>query len=169
MDLDAAILTRRTTKNFTDEVIPEGVVRELLELAQWAPNHKLTIPWRFRLLGPETTERLIALAPADKKNKVVRAPTRIVVSCRISGDPARREEDLHATAAAVQNLLLAATARGIDSFWQSPTPIGSPAARIALGLEPDEQLVGTIHLGRATGERAEPARPALDLTLTVLP
>ncbi len=162
MDLEQAIRARRSTKNFTDEPIDAAVVRELVDLAQWAPNHNLTAPWRFRLVGPEATKALIDIAPADKKGKVVKAQTRVLVSCVVSGDTVRREEDLAATAAAVQNLLLAATARGIDSFWQSPTIPGLAAARFKLGLPADEQLVAVVHLGYSKDERPAPERSPLN-------
>ena len=45
---------------------PREVVEELLELARWAPNHHLTEPWRFRVLGPETFERLVAAGRAER-------------------------------------------------------------------------------------------------------
>lgn len=170
MDLDSAIRDRRTTKNFTDEPIDPAVVRELVELAQWAPNYNMTTPWRFRLVGPQATEALLAIAPADKKGKVVRAQTRVLVSVVVAGDQVRREEDLLATAAAVQNLLLAATARGIDSFWQSPTIAGLAPARFKLGIPAGEQLVAVVHLGHASGEAVPaPPRPALDAVFSELP
>lgn len=162
MDLERAIRDRRTTKNFTGEVVDSAIVRELVDMAQWAPNHNLTSPWRFRLLGPEATKALVDIAPADKKSKMTLAPTRVLVSCKIVGDLVRREEDLLATAAAVQNLLLAATARGLDSFWQSPTVAGLAPARFKLGVPEDEELVAVVHLGYAAGERPAPARPVVD-------
>lgn len=161
MDLENAIRARRTTKNFTGEPVDPAVVRELLELAQFAPNHKLTAPWRFRLVGPLATQTLVEIAPADKKSKVVLAQTRVLVSCLRSEDPVRLQEDLFATGAAVQNVLLAATARGLDSFWQSPTIADLPAARTALGLPDDEQLIAMIHLGHRSMDRAMPPRPPL--------
>ncbi len=123
MDVDRAITERRTTKRYTAEAVPEEIVRELVELAAWAPNHKMSAPWRFRLLGPDATRALVDVAPADKKPKMTLAPTRLLVSCKVAGDPTRRLEDLLATAAAVQTLLLAATGRGIDSFCRArPSP-----------------------------------------------
>lgn len=169
MDLERAIRERRTTKNFTDEPIDPAVVRELVELATWAPNHKLTAPWRFRLIGPESTAFLVDIAPADKKGKVVRAQTRVLVSCVIAGDQERREEDLASTAAAVQTLLLAATARGIDSFWQSPTIPSLAPARFKLGIPAGEQLVAVVHLGHASDERNAPPRPDVDTIYSELP
>ena len=52
MELEQAIRSRRTHKAFAPEPVPRAVLEELLELARWAPNHNLTNPWRFRVLGP---------------------------------------------------------------------------------------------------------------------
>ncbi|MEH3053089.1 MAG: nitroreductase [Patulibacter minatonensis] len=169
MDVDRAITERRTTKRYTDEPVPTEVVRELIELATWAPNHKLSEPWRFRLLGPQATKSLVDVAPADKKPKMTLAPTRLLVSTKVAGDPLRRSEDLLAVAAAVQNLLIAATARGIDSFWQSPTVAGLPAARNLLGIPADEELVAMVNLGYSSADRAEPARQPVDAVFEELP
>ena len=58
MDVDDAIRTRRTHKQYGSEPVDERTLRELIELARHAPNHKLTQPWRFRALGPETRARI---------------------------------------------------------------------------------------------------------------
>ena len=52
MDVEEAIRTRRTHKVYEQEPVDRATVEELLELARWAPNHHLTEPWRFRVLGP---------------------------------------------------------------------------------------------------------------------
>ena len=64
MDVESAIRTRRTHKAYGPEAVPEATLLELLELARFAPNHHLTEPWRFRVLGPETLARLGAGASA---------------------------------------------------------------------------------------------------------
>src|SRR4051794_26122740 len=84
-----AIRTRRTHKAFGPDPVPAGVLRELFELARWAPNHHLTDPWRFRVLGPAARERLKAAAEAAKPGsggKLDRAPTLIVASARQTGE-----------------------------------------------------------------------------------
>ncbi|MBO9533558.1 MAG: nitroreductase [Solirubrobacteraceae bacterium] len=162
MDVDRAITERRTTKRYTAEEVPEEIVRELVELATWAPNHKMSAPWRFRLLGPDATRSLVDVAPPDKKPKMTLAPTRLLVSCKVAGDPTRRLEDLLATAAAVQTLLLAATGRGIDTFWQSPTVAALPAARGLLGIPDDEELVAVVNLGYSSADRTTPGRLPVD-------
>lgn len=169
MDVDHAITTRRSIKRYRQEPLSAELVRELVELATWAPNHSLTQPWRFRLLGPDATKVIVDLAPADKKMKMTLAPTRLLVSCAIAGDPGRRGEDLAATAAAVQTLLLAATARGIASFWQTPTVPAQTAVRGLLGIPENEELVAVVHLGYADEERPAPARAPLDQSYAELP
>jgi nitroreductase len=58
MDVEEAIRSRRTHKAFAPEPVPRELLDELLELARWAPNHHLTNPWRFRVLGPGALARL---------------------------------------------------------------------------------------------------------------
>ncbi|HEX8928253.1 MAG TPA: nitroreductase family protein, partial [Actinomycetota bacterium] len=118
MDLETAIRTRRTHKAFGPEPLDRDEIEELLELARWAPNHNLTAPWRFRVLGPETLARLKQAAGPEGAAKLDRAPTLIVVSCVLGGDPVQNEEDLHATAVASYIVLLAAHARGLASYWR---------------------------------------------------
>ena len=74
MELEAAIRTRRTHKVFGPEPVTRAVVEELLELARWAPNHGLTEPWRFRVLGPESFERLVTAGEPSERSKLGRAP-----------------------------------------------------------------------------------------------
>ena len=119
MDVETAIRTRRTHKAFGPEPLPRGEIDELLELASWAPNHNLTVPWRFRVVGPETLRRLKEIAGPEGAAKLDRAPTLIVVSCVLSGDPVEEEEDLHATAASSYIVLLAAHARGYAGYWRT--------------------------------------------------
>jgi nitroreductase len=154
--VDDAIRTRRTHKASGGEPVPRETVDELLELARWAPNHHLTQPWRFRVLGPEAIARLRDAAGPAEAPKLDRAPTLIVASAKLSGDVISDEEDLHATACAVYIVLLAAHARGLAGYWRTPRVLRSPAGRSAVGLEDGERFVGLIHLGLPTGGR--PAR-----------
>ena len=64
MELEDAIRTRRTHKAYAPEPIDRATLDELFELARWAPNHHLTNPWRFRVLGAGALERLMAAADA---------------------------------------------------------------------------------------------------------
>src|SRR3954449_6459508 len=106
VDVLDAIRSRRTHKRFGADPVPRAVVEELLELARWAPNHHLTEPWRFRVLGPESLRRLQEAGGPAEAVKLERAPTLVVASCVLTGDAAQDEEDLHAVASAVYAVLL---------------------------------------------------------------
>ncbi|HKF82148.1 MAG TPA: nitroreductase [Solirubrobacterales bacterium] len=168
MDVETAIRTRRTHKAFAPEPLPREQIDELLELASWAPNHNLTVPWRFRVIGPEALRRLKEVAGPEGAPKLDRAPTLIVVSCVLSGDPVEEEEDLHATASASYIVLLAAHARGLAGYWRTPGILRSEKGRAAVGLPAEERFVGLLHLGHPRQEKPAPERPGAERTTTYL-
>jgi nitroreductase len=159
MDVETAIRTRRTHKAFTEEPLTRPELKALLELADWAPNHNLTVPWRFRVLGPAALARLKEAAGPEGAAKLDRCPTLIAVSACLSGDPVQDEEDLHATAVASYIVLLAAHARGLAGYWRTPAVLREDGGRAALGLPPEERAIGLLHLGHGRQERPVPERP----------
>jgi nitroreductase len=168
MDVETAIRTRRTHKAFAPEALPREQIDELLELASWAPNHNLTVPWRFRVVGPQTLRRLKEIAGPEGATKLDRAPTLVVVSCVLGGDPVCDEEDLHATATASYIVLLAAHARGYAGYWRTPGLLRSEEGRAAVGLPGEERFVGLLHLGHPRQEKPPPERPGADRTIAYL-
>jgi nitroreductase len=168
MDVETAIRTRRTHKAFGPEPLPREQVDELLGLASWAPNHNLTVPWRFRVIGPQSLRRLKEVTGPEGAAKLDRAPTLIVVSCVLSGDPVEEEEDLHATAVASYIVLLAAHGRGFAGYWRTPGILRGAAGRAAVGLGEEERFVGLLHLGHPRQEKPPPERPGVDRTTTYL-
>jgi nitroreductase len=168
MDVETAIRTRRTHKAYGAEPVRPGELTELLGLARFAPNHHLTEPWRFRVLGPETLERLIAAGEPSEGSKLRRAPTLVVASAKLAGDPHQDREDVLATACAVYAVLLAAHGRGLASYWRTPTVLETPAGRAAVGLADDEQFVALVHLGRpVTSPPAKERRPLAEYVQTL--
>jgi nitroreductase len=165
MDVETAIRTRRTHKAFGPEPLPREQLEELFELASWAPNHNLTVPWRFRVVGPGTLARLKQAAGPEGAAKLDRCPTLVVVSSLLSDDPVQSEEDLHATAVASYIVLLAAHARGLAGYWRSPGLLRGEEGRAAVGLPDGERFVGLLHLGQARQERPVPSRPAAETTV----
>jgi nitroreductase len=159
MDVETAIRTRRTHKAFEPEPVPRETLEELFELARWAPNHHLTGPWRFRVIGPRSLERLKAAAGPESAPKLDRCPTLVVASCALSGDPAQDEEDLHATAVACYIVLLGAHAHGLAGYWRTPEVLRQEAGRRAVGLPDGERFVGLLHIGRQKQEQRVPERP----------
>jgi len=168
MDVETAIRTRRTHKAFAPEPLPREEIDELLELARWAPNHHLTAPWRFRVVGPAALERLKQAAGPEGAAKLARAPTLIVASSVLSGDPVQDEEDLHATAVASYIVLLAAHARGHAGYWRTPELLRTDEGRAAVGLPDAERFVGLLHLGRPRQQQAPPERPPPEQTTIYL-
>jgi nitroreductase len=168
MDVETAIRTRRTHKAFGPEPLAREQIEELLELARWAPNHNLTAPWRFRVVGPRALAELKRVAGLEGAAKLDRAPTLIVVSCALGEDPVQNEEDLHATAVAAYIVLLAAHARGLAGYWRTPALLRSPEGAAAVELPEEERFVGLLHLGPLRQEKQPPERPPVAQTTAYL-
>jgi nitroreductase len=168
MEVETAIRGRRTHKAFRPNPVPRETLEDLFDLARWAPNHNLTNPWRFRVVGPLALERLKEAAGPDSASKLDRAPTLVVCSCFLSGDPVQDEEDLHATACAAYIVLLAAHARGLAGYWRTPAVLRTDPGRAAVGMGADERFVSLIHLGEAIQERAAPERAPVAEAVTYL-
>jgi nitroreductase len=158
MEVEDAIRTRRTHKAFASDPLPRELIDELLELARWAPNHNLTNPWRFRVIGPEALDALKRAAGPEAAAKLDRAPTLIAATAKRSEDPVQNEEDLCATACATYAVLLAAHARGLAGYWRTPGVLRTPEGLSALGIGADEHFVALIHLGWPRQERQPPDR-----------
>jgi nitroreductase len=169
VDVGDAIRSRRTHKQYGAEPVDEAALRNLLDLARFAPNHHLTQPWRFRALGPETRARIEAAAGEKEAMKLRRAPTLVLATATLSGDPLTDQEDLQATAAAVYAVLLGATERGLASYWRTPACFSEPPVREVLGLGANERVVALIHLGPPASRPPEKERLPLDDLLTMLP
>lgn len=175
MNVDEAIRGRRSVAMADGEVDP-AQIRELIELATWAPNHRLTEPWTFTVVAGDERRRLAehwATIAADAQSleseareasmqrditKISRAPVLVVVSTRVDPDPVVADEDFAATAAAVQNLLLGAYARGIGAMWRTGRITRDPAIKEHLGLDQADRIVAIVYLGRPA-IRSVPGRP----------
>jgi nitroreductase len=158
--VDEAIRTRRTHKVYGSEPVARETLDELFELARWAPNHRLTEPWRMRVLGPRSLAALKDAAGPTEAGKLDRAPTLVVASVVQTGDVSQDFEDVCAGACAVYIVLLAAHARGLAGYWRTPAVLPTPAGRAAVGLADDELTLGLIHLGPRRQEREAPERAA---------
>lgn len=160
MDAEHAIRTRRTHKAYTREPVDRATLDELFDLASWAPNHNLTNPWRFRVVGPEALEKLKQAAGPESAPKLDRAPTLVAASVKHSGgaDPVQDEEDAHAAAAATYIVLLAAHARGLAGYWRTPAVLRTPEGREALAIPDGETVLGLIYLGHPCQDKEPPPR-----------
>jgi nitroreductase len=165
MNLDTLIRTRRTHKAYGPEPVEQATLLELFELARWAPNHYLTNPWRFRVLGPRARAMLAREAELEKRgsaSKLERAPTLIVLGAELAGDPTQRREDLLAAAIAGYIVLLAAHARGLAGYWRTLPILEQAAVRAGLAIPPAEEPIGLLHLGHPVQEQRAPERAPVD-------
>ena len=171
MDLEEAIRTRRTHKAYRPEPVDRATLDALFELARWAPNHHLTNPWRFRVLGPQARARLKAASDAldpGSGAKLERAPTLVAVSATQAGDPVADEEDALASAVAAFIVLLCAHARGLAGYWRTPAILRAPAGRVALGIGDGERVLGLLHLGAPRQEQRAPERVPTEAVVSYL-
>jgi nitroreductase len=154
---DAVVRTRRTHKVFGRDPVPREVLDELFELARWAPNHHLTEPWRFRVIGPEALAALKA-ATDDGGVKLDRAPTLVVASVVRQTDPVAHQEDLCAAACACYIVLAAAHARRLAGYWRTPAVLRTAAGLDAVGVPESERVLGLLHLGPKVRDVEPPGR-----------
>src|SRR3954447_4414254 len=130
MDFATLVRTRRTHKAYDPAPVDRETLDALFELARWAPNHHLTNPWRFRVIGPHALEALKAAAGPEHAAKLDRAPTLVAASVVQCGDdPVADDEDLAAAAAATYIVLLGAHARGLGGYWRTPGVLHTEAGR----------------------------------------
>jgi nitroreductase len=148
--------------------VPRELLDELFELASWAPNHHLTVPWRFRVVGPRSLERLKEVAGPEDAKKLDRAPTLVVVSAVETGDEAQDQEDLLSTGVAAYIVLLAAHARGLGGYWRTPGVLRKPDGLEAIGVPDSERFVGLLHLGEVYEPKPAPERPDAGAVVTYL-
>ena len=164
MDVFDAIRGRRSIKRFTDRPISRDEIEKILAAAALAPNHRLTEPWRFYVLGPDA-RYAYGLALGDRKARklidpeavaALRAkvaaehralPCMIAVAMVTSDDPEIREEDYAAVMMAIQNLALVAVDIGLGTHIKTGAVMLSAAARAAVGVPEDQRIISIINLG----------------------
>ena len=182
MELLEAIHTRRTIKDFRPDPVPAAVLERALAAGLWAQNHKLTQPWRWTLLGPQTHRRLAetfaqsqadtlpADAPAAERErvrvaaaaKILQKPCLVAVSQQRSASPVQQREDYGAIACAIQNVQLAAWAEGVGMQWSSGKIITLPEIYEVLSVNPArEEMVGILFFGYPAAVPSAPARRPL--------
>jgi nitroreductase len=171
LDALTAIRTRRSIKQYLQDPLPQEWIEEMLDAAHWAPNHHLNHPWRFHVFTGAGRERLVSARQnavrwaAEKKGQEVTdealefarqkcysAPAIVIVSMVKDGEPIRDQENYAACWAAIQNLLLAASARGLGSYPSTGDWIDQNFVGPILGLQENEKPVSCVFLGYADQE-----------------
>jgi nitroreductase len=159
-DLEEVIRGRRTINLYLQTAVPRELVRDAVEAATWAPNHHVTEPWRFFLLGKQTVERCLDLcfeivstrkseeAAAFKREQWSEKPGWLVVTCRRSEDELLQQEDYAACAAAIQNFMLYLWKAGVGSKWTTGEITRDTRFFDILGMDADREfVVGLLWFG----------------------
>jgi nitroreductase len=164
MNVSEAIAQRRSIKKFQDRPVTRDEIEFLLEAAVLAPNHHLTQPWRFYVLGPGARRRY-GLALGERKARKVQdveaanavrqktaaeyhdLPGLIAVAMVVHENPETREEDYAAVMQAVANITLAAVERGLGTHIRTGAVMEDPAAREAMGIREGERVVAMLSVG----------------------
>lgn len=185
MDIFDAISSRRSIKSYTDRPVSDEEIERILSTAVLAPNHRMTEPWRFYVLGPEARAGYGAALGARKAKRVEdpdaaaavlakveeshrELPAMLAVSMTLDDDPEIREEDYAATFMAIENLCLSAAATGLGTHIKTGAIMNDPRARAAVGVGDDERIVATISLGEPESvPDPKPRRSASELTTRV--
>lgn len=169
------IKRRRSIGKMTDARPTREQIEQLLEAATHAPNHHNVQPWKFIVLAGNAREKLgnvMAMSLADRleettsekaqailnkeRNKPLRSPVVIVVVAEPIKQPKVMEiENIAATAAAVQNMLLTAEEMGLACMWRTGDAAYDPKVKRWLGLEPGEHIVAFLYVGYAAIPRLE--------------
>jgi nitroreductase len=166
MDISKIIKNRRATppRFLAKKEISKEIIQQLLENANWAPNHKNTEPWRFKVYTGDAKQKLAhsiyallfekielgeSINPQNVekfKNGLERVPVAIAII--LERDIAQRIpewEELAAVSMAVQNMWLTATAMGLGAFWATPKFI--PMLNEILQLKPCQKSLGFFYVG----------------------
>ncbi len=178
MDTLEAIFTRQSIGDLKPDPVPRELIEKLLSAAVQAPNHYKVRPWRFVVLTGAGRARMgealaesfaerFPNAPASalekERSKPLRAPVVIAVGVDKPSEPKVLEiENICATAAAVQNLLLAAHALGLAAKWRTGEEARNPRLKEFLGFAPDQHLIALVYLGYPAAEAQEVARPGFE-------
>lgn len=152
---------RRTTNLFEPEPVATEALLDAIELARWAPNHRLTEPWRFYVLGPKTVAAVIECwaafesgtrgeAAAEARRKRVAAiPGHFVLTSARHEDATIDRENYAACCCAAQNLMLYLWQRGIGVKWTTGDITRQASFHETIGMDADsERLVGYFWYGQ---------------------
>ncbi len=184
MDIQEALLTRRTIHDYRPDPIADGAIERALQAAIRAPNHKLTNPWRFTRVGPQLRPKLTELgvelkcAKKDEVKPEYREYLRekygnpaalVVVSQVLDDDPFRRREDYAATACAIENFCLSLWGEKIGSKWSTGSMTRHPSTYEMLGIDADEEEIIAFVWAGHPKEVPDPPRDPLEKVVRTTP
>ena len=178
MDAIEVLFARRSTGRLAAPAPSEDDLSLIMRAACAAPDHEELRPWRFTVLEGDAKDRFGAVladayiarcaaegidpVPAKtekERTKLGRAPMVIVAGAAVVDGKVPPVEQLMAVGAACQNALLAATALGYGSMWRTGDPAYDVRVKAAVGLGPDDAIVGFLYLGSFREDSDGPPKP----------
>lgn len=188
MEFNQVVRERRSIFKFQDKLVPVDKIKQVVTVGTYAPNHHLTQPWRFILLGPVHQRQLAefygvekafkAMVPDEQVtarikqqaiDKMMSVPCILLVTCRLDKQPALREDNLAAVHCAIQNMLLAATNEGLGAQWSTHPVIKDVDAMAAMGIDlTAEKCVAMLYIGYAAVVPPMAVRKPVEEVLTFL-
>ncbi len=175
--LGERIRGRRTVAQFLKQPVARKLILEAIEVARWAPNHHVTEPWHFYLLGKESVARAVELTRTivaeDRNEKLAdfkaaaaaERPGWLVVTCRRSDDELREREDYASCCCAIQNLMLYLSEAGVASKWSTGAITRDARFFELLGVDPAQAfIVGLIFYGYPRITPGQKRRDVGDIT-----
>ncbi|MDX1519160.1 MAG: nitroreductase [Gammaproteobacteria bacterium] len=179
-DIIKKLIRNRRSINIFDQEreVPVGIIREAIDVAVWAPNHRMTEPWRFYLVGQETKRKICELnadivtaakgeaAGKIKLDKWMKVPGWLVVTCQKSDDPVMQQEDYAACACVIHNLSLILWSQGIGMKWTTGEVTRDDRFYDLVWIDRDaETVVGLMWYGYPDESPAGNRRPGQELTV----
>lgn len=179
VSLYQALYGRRMAWKFKDEPVPEGVIQRMLDAAVWAPNHRMTEPWRFFVLEKESLmRRKVGQLAHDfvmehrnnpdrasaARHKVLDPPVVVYVYSVPGPNDEVTRENYAAVCCAVQNILLAGVAEGLAVSWETGGITRHPDLKETLGADADWMMVGMLSIGVPAENPASLRSPASRFT-----
>jgi len=176
--IETIIQNRRSVKPqaYNGKIIEPASIDKLLRAADWAPTHGLTEPWRFIIFDGKGIQRFcqdhadlykhntepdrFMQASYDKLKNQGNNASHIIAVFSKRGPKANitELEEICATAAAIQNMLLVAEALGIASFWSTGGQTLKPAMKTYFQLREEDQMIGLLYLGYTDQQNPEGRR-----------
>lgn len=160
MDVYQLLYERRTITTFRPDVPDDAIILKAIDAARWAPNHHLTEPWRFYLIGEKTQAQIIDLncrlveekkgaeAAQSKREKWSGIPGWLVVTVTRSEDPVQSKEDYASVSCAIHNLVLMLWDAGIGAKWTTGDVTRHEDFYDLIWVDPEhEDVVGLIWYG----------------------
>ncbi|WP_405369307.1 nitroreductase [Nonlabens sp. Asnod2-A12] len=182
--LKQLIQTRRSIfpAQYTNGVIPQSDLLKILESARWAPNHRKTEPWRYKVLQGNalidlgnfmveqfslSTDKAVPLKLKKLQEKLeVTSAMILIFKSRDVRESIPEWEEIAAVSMSVQNMWLTTHDLGYGCYWSSPKPFADMSKFSKITVDDREEFLGFFYIGTydndAVGSLGVPERKSIE-------